>query len=220
MSGTTPPPGSDPGEEKNPFAQPGDDQGASQTPPWAPAGQPPSSQPPPNQPPAWTGSNEGISGGWGDPSTAARPEPPAQILTAAKLMYVGAVLSGLLLLFTFLSRDAIRDAVEDSDSSLSADEIDAAVNLTIGVGIVVGLIGVGLWLWMAAANKAGKSWARVVATILGGLNILFTLFSLSGGGGLNLIVNVVQIALAAYILYLLYRPESSQYYAAVSGSRR
>lgn len=210
MSGTTPPPGSDPGEEKNPYAQPGD-QGPSQTPPWAPAGQPPS------QPPAWSGP---AAGGWGDPTSGARPEPPQPILTAAKLMYVGAALSALLLLFTFLSRGAIRDAVEDSDTGLSADEVDAAVNLTIGIGVVVGLIGIGLWLWMAAANKAGKSWARVVATILGGLNILFTLFSLSGGGGLNLIVNVLQIALAAYILYLLYRPESSQYYAAVSGSRR
>ncbi|WP_026877515.1 hypothetical protein [Jiangella gansuensis] len=210
MSGTTPPPGSDPGEEKNPYAQPGD-QGPSQTPPWAPAGQPPS------QPPAWSGP---AAGGWGDPTAGVRPEPPQPILTAAKLMYVGAALSALLLLFTFLSRGAIRDAVEDSDTGLSADEVDAAVNLTIGIGVVVGLIGIGLWLWMAAANKAGKSWARVVATILGGLNILFTLFSLSGGGGLNLIVNVLQIALAAYILYLLYRPESSQYYAAVSGSRR
>lgn len=85
---------------------------------------------------------------------------------------------------------------------------------------MVGLLGAALWLWMAYANKAGKSWARVVATVLGGLNILFTLFSLSGGGGLNLIINVLTIALAAYILYLLYRPESSAYYAAVSGKRR
>ncbi|WP_116947000.1 hypothetical protein [Jiangella endophytica] len=209
MSGTTPPPGSGPGEDENPYAQSG--QSGQPEQPWA-------STPPPSGPPAWSGPVDGGASAWGDPAPPA--EPPQTLRRAAVLMYVGAGLSVLGVLLTFLARDAIHDAIADSDSSLSADDVDAAANLTIGVGVVVGLLGAALWLWMAYANKAGKSWARVVATVLGGLNILFTLFSLSGGGGLNLIINALTIALAAYILYLLYRPESSAYYAAVSGKRR
>jgi hypothetical protein len=209
MSGTTPPPGSGPGEEQNPYAQSG--QGRPPEQPWQ-------SAPPPSGPPAWSGPVDGGSG-WGEP--AAPAEPPQTLRRAAILMYVGAAISAIGALTPLLFRDSIRDAIEDSDASLTADEVDAAVNVSVGIGLVVGLIGVALWLWMASANKAGKSWARVVATVLGGLNILFTVLSLStGGGGIALVVNLVSIVLAGYILYLLYRPESSQYYAARSGKQR
>ncbi|TDC49841.1 hypothetical protein E1212_17090 [Jiangella ureilytica] len=209
MSGTTPPPGSGPGDQENPYAQSG--QGRPPEQPWQ-------SAPPPSGPPAWTGPVDGGSA-WGDPAVPA--EPPPSISRAVILMYVGAAISAVTALIPLLFRGSIRDAIEESDTSLTADEVDAAVNVTVGVGLVVGLIGVALWLWMASANKAGKSWARVVATVLGGLNILFTVLSLStGGGGIALIVNLISIGLAGYILYLLYRPESSQYYAARSGKQR
>lgn len=209
MSGTTPPPGSGPGEEHNPYAQSGEGRPPEQ--PWQ-------SAPPPSGPPAWSGPVDGGSA-WGDPAVPS--EPPPSISRAVLLMYVGAAISAVTALIPLLFRGSIRDAIEESDTSLTADEIDAAVNVTVGIGLVVGLIGVALWLWMASANKAGKSWARVVATVLGGLNILFTVLSLStGSGGIALIVNLVSIGLAGYILYLLYRPESSQYYAARSGKQR
>ncbi len=208
MSGTTPSSGPGPGEnnETNPYAQPGDTSPSAGQ-PWA-GGQPPSG------PPAWSGPAGGDPA-YGQP--AAKPEPPQTIMNAVKLMYVGMGLSLLGLLFTFSSTDQIRDAVEEADTGLSASEVDAAVNTAIGVAVFVGLIGVALWLWMAIKNKQGRSWARVVATILGGLNIVFTLFSLtSSGSGLNMIINLVTIALAAVILWFLYRPDSSEYYAAVS----
>lgn len=211
MSGTTPPPGSGSGEEENPYAQPG--QGRPPEQPWQ-------SGPPPSGPPAWSGPADGGSApGWGDPAVPA--EPPQTLRRAAILMYVGAAISLITGLIPLMFRDSIRDAVIENDSSLSPEDVDAAVNVTAGFGVVVGLIGVALWLWMASANKAGKSWARVVATVLGGLNILFTLLSLStGGGGIALIFNLASIALAGYILYLLYRPESSAYYAVRSNKQR
>lgn len=207
MSGTTPTPGSEPGDENNPYAQPDNTQTPQQ--PWA-AG-PPSA----DQPPAWSGPAS-------DPNTTERPTPPATILNAVKLMYVGAALSVLGMLFTFASRDAVRDALEEGDSDLTASELDSAVNFFVGFGVAVSLIAVALWLWMASANKKGKSWARVLATVLGGLNIVFTLISLfgSGAGGLGVVVNLISIALAAVILWLLYRPESGQYYTAVTRMTR
>jgi hypothetical protein len=146
-----------------------------------------------------------------------QPEPveqPATIANAVKLMYVGAVLGLVGTLLTFTQTDAIRDAIEEDNTSLSASEIDTAVNVAIGSTIVAGLIGVGLWVWMAVKNGQGRSWARVVATVLGGINILFTLFGLAGNGttAVTLLFSVLSIALAGVILYLLYRPESSRFY--------
>jgi hypothetical protein len=88
------------------------------------------------------------------------------------------------------------------------------------VAVIIGLISVGLWVWMAVMNRKGRSWARIVATVLGGLNIVFTVIGLTQDVGIGTIVNIVTIVLAAAILWLLYRPESSAYYAAMSGSPR
>lgn len=141
-------------------------------------------------------------------------EQPSTILTAVRLMYLGAVLSLLGVLLTFTQTDAIRDAVEDSDSSLTASEVDDLVNITVASAIVAGLIGVGLWVWMAVKNGQGRSWARVVATVLGGLNIVFTLINLAGGTAtpLTVVSGLVSLVLAGVILYLLYRPESTRFY--------
>lgn len=152
---------------------------------------------------------------------APRPDvpQPTSILQAVRLMFVGAAISAVGVLLSFTQTDAIREAVEDSDSSLTSSEVDTVVNVAVGFAAVFGLIGVGLWIWMAVTNGQGKSWARVVATVLGGLNILGTLFNLTQPGStpLSLVLAVVGLILAAVILFLLYRPESSRYYEAKSG---
>ncbi len=135
-------------------------------------------------------------------------------------MYVGAGISAVSILFVLLQRDEIRDAIEDSQSDLTADEVDAAASFTVGVLAIILLAGVGLWLWMAATNKKGKSWARIVATVFGGLNIVYTLFGLGANGGISLVFSLISVALAGAILWLLYRKDSSEYYAAVSARGR
>ena len=135
------------------------------------------------------------------PMAGYEPEPveqPATIANAVKLMYVGAAvgLVGTLVMLTQV--DAIREAIEEDDPSLSPSEVDTAVNLGVGSIVVMGLIGVGLWIWMAVKNGQGRSWARVVASVLGGLNILFTLLTLAQGGAtaLALVFSLIGIALA------------------------
>jgi hypothetical protein len=154
-------------------------------------------------------------------ANAPRPDvgQPPSIVQAVRLMWVGAALSALGVLLTFTQTDAIRDAVEDSDQTLTQSEIDTAVNIGIGVAVVSGLVAVGLWIWMAVANGQGKSWARVVATVFGALNVVGALFSLAGPGAttLSLLLSLVSLVLAAVILFLLYRPDSSRYYELKSG---
>ena len=149
---------------------------------------------------------------------------PASIALAVKLMYAGAALSVLGIIVTFLSRDAIRDTVEKSSTNsatpMTSDQVDAAVSLAIGLSIFSGLIGVGLWLWMAAANGRGRKWARVVATVFFGLSVLFTLGSLvQKPPVLSLLLGLVSLLLGAYIIVLLYKRESTEYYEAQSAPR-
>ena len=132
-------------------------------------------------------------------------------------MYVGAALSLIGLLSTFFQIDAIRDRIEDDQPSLSASEVDTAVAIGVVSAVVIGLVAVGLWLWMAHANGRGQSWARVVASVLGGLSIASTLLSLATGTtALGLVFSIITVVLAAAILFLLYRPDSSRYYERCS----
>lgn len=149
---------------------------------------------------------------------------PASIAMAVKLMYVGAALSLLGLLSTLFMRGSIRDAVQKASDNaathLTSAQVDAAVSAAVGVGVVSGLIGVALWLWMASANGKGRKWARILATIFFAFSVLGMLGSLAQHPPvLSLIISVLSVILGAYIIYLLYRPESSQYYAAQSAPR-
>jgi hypothetical protein len=142
-------------------------------------------------------------------------------------MYVGAAIGVLGILWSFTMTDDLREQVVDDNPRLSESEVDAAVNIGLAVGAVIGLIGVGLWIWMAIANRQGLSWARVVATVLGGLNIGFTLLGWLVGSvlgqtndGVSIAMQVASVGLAVVILALLWQPQSTRYYDAVSAHRR
>ena len=143
--------------------------------------------------------------------------PPTSLLAAVKLMYVGAGLSLLGMFFALATRSQLRDQLFEEDPEQSAEELDRAVNMASGVSVVIGLIAVGLWLWMAQANGRGEAWARIVATVLFGLNIVLTAYNLAQTTGFGVVVNITSIVLSGAILWLLYRKDSNAYYTARSG---
>ena len=152
------------------------------------------------------------------PDVAPEPDPPPPLATAVKLMYVGAGLSALSVLTNLFQRDELREQIAENDSSLTEDEIDTAVNVGTAFSIVLGIVVIGLWIWMARSNERGQSWARTTATVLGALSIVSLLLTLAVGQStaLSTVFGVVSLVLAAVILYQLYRPESSEYYRARS----
>jgi len=170
---------------------------------------------PPQQPPP---------GPWGEPSQWQAPQPaaaeqPQSIVTAVRLMYAGAALQVVGIIFTLLQRDEIRDKIIENNKDFSKDEVDSALAAGMGFAVVIGLIGAGLWVWMAYTNGQGKTWARTTATVFGGLNVLFTLLGLAMGQStaLSMVLSLIGLALAVTILVLLYRPESNHYYMVMSG---
>jgi hypothetical protein len=178
--------------------------------------------PPPGPASPWPSDAPGQDGPWAsdyrEPLVEAPPRPRS-IVTAMKLMYLGAGLQVVGAITTFLLQDTIRDSIADSDRTLTESELDSAMAGVLAVTVITSLIAIGLWVWMAYANGQGKSWARIVASVLGGLNIVFTVLNLAGGNvpALALLVSLFGVGLAGYILWLLWRPESTQYYVTMSG---
>jgi hypothetical protein len=185
--------------------------------------QPPESPEPPEPPSAESKTSDVPAGPWASdyrtpPPAPLDASPPSSIATAVRLMYVGAGLSGVGIVVNLTQRDEIREQIAENDSSLTEDELDTAVTVGTATSVVFGLIAIGLWIWMARRNEQGQSWARITATVLGGLSIVSLLATLGMGQmtGLGAVFGVVSLVLAAVILYLLYTPQSSQYYRARS----
>ncbi|HEY9412490.1 MAG TPA: hypothetical protein VIP77_23140 [Jiangellaceae bacterium] len=211
MSGTTP--AGDDESRPDPYAAPTPGNGS------VPPQPRPYGEPSPDAP-QWTDSPAA------SPYAQAVPEPPQPIITAARLMWAGAALQLVGGLGSLLTRDQIRENLADTNSELetplSPSQIDASANILVGGSVTLAVIAALIWLWMASANKKGRSWARVTATVLGGLNIVTSLWLITTGGvpgGINAAVTVIPVLIAAIVLYLLYRPESSAYYSAVSQLR-
>jgi hypothetical protein len=156
---------------------------------------------------------------------AAVPQP-SSIATAVKLMYAGAALSLVSLIIGLVSlgglKDEIADSVRETDPQATQSVIDAAYAASLGFIFVMGLVGIVLWLWMAWKNGQGRSWARVTATVLGVLNALMMLLSLTqpGATAVSIGSGLLSLVLAVAILVFLWKSESSRYYEAVSRSRQ
>lgn len=154
-------------------------------------------------------------------SPASQSDPPQPVRTAVLLMWVGAAISALSVIITVAQVDTIREALS-SQGLPAGTSVDTVIATTIAIAVVVGAIAVALWVLMAVMNRRGKVWARITATVLGALNVLLTLLTISGAAGatptLSLLVSVVSLVLAAVIVVLLWRPESSRWYEAKSRS--
>jgi hypothetical protein len=102
----------------------------------------------------------------GQPVEPIRPAAPAPVLTAVKLMYAGAAVSTVSLIISLADVGGSKAAIRKARPSLSATQVNQLNTFIITLAIVSGLVGIGLWLWMARANGRGRSWARIVSTVL------------------------------------------------------
>ena len=144
-----------------------------------------------------------------------RPEPPQSVLTAVKLMYAGAVVSAIGFVVTLLTLGNIRSAVHRANPSWTPTQLDNFEKFFVVVSVVSGVIGIGLWIGMALANRAGQGWARIVATVLFAIYTLFLLFGLSragvaGGALVSLLIWLIGLG----TIIMLWRRESSDYFNA------
>jgi hypothetical protein len=130
-------------------------------------------------------------------------------------MYAGAAVSAVSLIITLLTVGSLKTAIHNANPSLTASKLHSAEVAAIVVAIVFGLIGIGLWLWMARANKAGKNWARITATVFFGLDTLSVLAGLrQAEPALSRAVSLLVWLAGLGAVVLLWQKISSAYFAA------
>lgn len=167
----------------------------------------------------------------GPADLAGPPAPPAPVHRAARLMQAGAVVSTLSLIFTVIGSFSLKhnmmtaNAQKLQDHQITASQISSTATGLIVYTILIGLVSIGLWLWMARMNEAGRRWARITASVFFALWSLYT-YSVIGElhGGVTvtatLIVSLVLIlalwVIGAATVFYLWRPASTAYFKAQS----
>ncbi|GAA2071382.1 hypothetical protein GCM10009821_06380 [Aeromicrobium halocynthiae] len=158
-------------------------------------------------------------------------------------MYVGAVLAlasgALFLLDLGLVREAMYVDIDPADPTFGP-EYDAFVDaFVVAIGaltVLWGLVAACAWVWMAVMNRRGRAWARIVATALGGVNVLTCLASLGTGvvaqaapnllgptpgvGPVALVVTGVYLLVSVAAMALLWPRRVTEHVRAVSAQRR
>jgi hypothetical protein len=113
-----------------------------------------------------------------------RAELPPPILAAARLMYLGALVTALNVIFGSLVKARYTKTATDyklvaakfagtargtraTDVANHASTMAGEIAVVVGLG---GLIGVVCWLVIASATRRGRGWTRVAGTLLLGLD--------------------------------------------------
>jgi hypothetical protein len=150
----------------------------------------------------------------------ARREPPPSVVMAVRLMYAGAVVSAVSLVVGLATVGSLRTSLHKSRPSLTPTQLHDLQNIVVVGSVVIGLISIGLWVWMALMNKAGKSWARIVATVLFGLDTVFLLLGVArAGAAASSLVSILIWLIGLGAVILLWRKDSSEYITAQSAPR-
>ena len=95
----------------------------------------------------------------------------------------------------------------------TSQHINNLVSVEIVVVVIAGVIGVGLWVWMARMNAKGRNWARITGTIFFGLNTLDLLgvFARSASA-ISAVFGIVIWLVGLGAVIMLWRRDSSAYF--------
>jgi hypothetical protein len=154
-------------------------------------------------------------GGPGSAEPAAGPvSAPQSVIQAARVMYVGVAASVVGIVIDLLMRHTIQTAIIQHRGKMTTSQVNTAYHAELAVLVIFGLIGAGLWLWMARSCLAGKSWARVTSTVFFGIDTLFVLIGAAAvrGGGLTRLYGIIVWVIGLIAIILLWRRSSSDYF--------
>jgi hypothetical protein len=141
---------------------------------------------------------------------------PSSVAAAVGLMYAGAASA---VLNAIVGSAAVYSVVHNKLEELpnvNQNAVNVGATFDATLTIVSGLVGTGLWLWMAHANRNGRSWARILSTVLFVVLTLGLVLSLSSiPVPAARATALTQWALALAALVLLWVGPSSAYFAVM-----
>ena len=159
-----------------------------------------------------------------------RPSVPRSARTvraAVRVMYAGAAVSTVNLIIFLAVIVEIKAYHAILGYHLTAAQVSQLNTLAIAVPVVLDLVPIALWLWMAQETGRGRNWARVLSTMLFGLatlsltsvfpqpviNISFVpTVHISFVPALGAIVPVLTWLAGAASVWLLWRPASTPFF--------
>ncbi|HTS97570.1 MAG TPA: hypothetical protein VMI33_13205 [Streptosporangiaceae bacterium] len=147
------------------------------------------------------------------PEPQQRPPVPNSVQTAVKLMYAGAGLSLIELIVGLATVSAVRRAIVKAYPHYTSSQIHRLEVADVAIGVIVGLIAIGLWIWMARACGSGRNWARITGTVFFGLNTLFLVIGLARPhASVGLIFNLLVWLAGLGAVIMLWRRESGLFF--------
>lgn len=121
-------------------------------------------------------------------------------------------------MLTLTQVDSIVDAALDNPSAgtggVDPMMLSEAVRTGLIAGIVIDLVIAALWIFLALRVRAGKTWAKIVLTVItviGCVSMAFNLDSAFGSSGFGTVLGVLQVC--TYLLALagvvcMYTPDT------------
>jgi hypothetical protein len=128
-------------------------------------------------------------------------------------MYAGAAVSTVSLIVSLVSISSTKSQIYKDRPNLTVSQANHLELFIITLAVVSGLLGIGLWLWMAQKNGQGRNWARILSSVL------FILATVDLYGVLSqpktvigLVFPVLTWLLGLGAIILLYRKESTAFF--------
>jgi hypothetical protein len=149
--------------------------------------------------------------GYGAPAPL-KPPMPNSVRIAVNLMFTGMAIGGLNMIIGIAELGAINDrmrALGYSDTTITADK-----GAFVAITVISGLIGMGLWLWMALATRGGHNYARIVSTVFFGLGVLGGLSNLANSWvpAIAKVSSVATLIVGLLAVVYVWRGESGPYF--------
>jgi hypothetical protein len=149
-----------------------------------------------------------------------RPEPPAAVLQAVRVMYLGAALSVAHAVIYVATIGAEKAALARHSPNVSAHTINTLAHIVVISESILALIGAVLFAWIARWCMKGRNGARISGTVLFAIAVLGMAYDfLSPETTLNLVFVVVVVLTGLVAVVLLWQRRSSAYFAFFKSPR-
>ena len=138
---------------------------------------------------------------------------PRSVQAAMRLMYAGATLDAIGVILGLVTVGSLKAAIVKRSPNLTATQVHGTEIFSVVGTVLIGLIAIGLWLWMAWANGRGRGWARIVSAVLFGIDTLSLLVSFTRANVIGALILGVLVWLAGLgAVILIFNKESAPFF--------
>jgi len=143
-----------------------------------------------------------------------RPRPPTSVLAAGWLMYTGAAFTFLHMLVLLAIIGKVKTDFISRHPYVTENAAKSLAGAASAEVLVVGVLVIALWIWLASASKHGQGWVRTVGTVLFGIAtylelVMIRIPALGGAKGIGVIIWLTGLA----TVIALWQRSSSEYFS-------